>query len=147
MNIYFVPQFLKGHPRAGEPTNFAEKILNGEKVHTIRCPKNIAQLENTLQKCEVKLISGSWRKPGEVIKQLKGVSTQRVIKDGGLIYVRDMYTENIYTYDRLAINDGLTDADFIAWFENVPDGKEMLLIHFGDNQYCMGNYFNDTLPF
>ena len=29
-------QFLKGHPRAGQPTGFREKFLKGEKVHTIR---------------------------------------------------------------------------------------------------------------
>ena len=28
--------FPKHHPRAGEPTHFADKIRKGEKIHTIR---------------------------------------------------------------------------------------------------------------
>ena len=28
--------FMKGHPREGQPTHFREKILEGEKIHTCR---------------------------------------------------------------------------------------------------------------
>lgn len=28
--------FMKGHPKAGQPTNFREKFLKKEKIHTIR---------------------------------------------------------------------------------------------------------------
>lgn len=38
--LTFSKQFPKKHINAGEPTNFKEKILSGEKIHTIRPETN-----------------------------------------------------------------------------------------------------------
>jgi len=151
MNIYFAERFPMGHPRAGEPTHFADKILSGEKVHTIRNPKNIAQLEKTLQKCEVKLISGSWR----VIKVLSNnIRTQRIIKVKNTFFEHcqnDFFEiQNILCEENgnhsafydieteiLANYDGLNKQDFLDWFSKIEYNKEMLLINF-DNYYHNG---------
>lgn len=34
--IMFAKQFMTSHPRVGEATDFAEKIIKGDKIHTLR---------------------------------------------------------------------------------------------------------------
>ena len=126
--------FLKGHPRAGEPTMFREKYESGEKIHTIRRNEK------------------GYYKDGDIvsIRQWSGKprhSKQEIIGECkiGLRHVHMWYRGYILTIRSdnrplkccsIAENDGLNQFEFRDWF--FPTGEGYLsgdIIHFTDFRY------------
>jgi hypothetical protein len=130
--------FLKGHPRAGEPTDFAKKILNGEKIHTIRGSfENWEKKVNEVNAGDAILSVRSWtgkpyRTPQETICEFKklGIERTSVLKQGNWCEVVKGYASK----SLIALNDGLMRQDFDSWFKEGQDN--MALIHFTDFRYC-----------
>lgn len=140
--------FLKGHPRAGEPTGFKEKILRGEKIHTLRSnyeywKKRIDQVNAG----EFLLSLREWKGApynsdqveflslGEGIGIQKTSVQNKIFTHLGKEYTcPDIIIEKQSTIDFALFmgNDGFEDlADFSAWFKkSVIDGA---LIHFTTN--------------
>lgn len=118
---------FKTHFPDGSPTNFVEAILSGRKIHSIR--------------------SGTrWRK-GMSIHMATGVRTKsyhqfciKVVQRTNYIVIRpqkkDVWVSGIRLTNEeielLAKNDGLTTAQFWAWFHSDFSGQ---IIHWTDYRY------------
>lgn len=148
--IMISKQFMAKHPKRGEPTEFRQKILAREKIHTIR--DNYAY----------------WARIAEEVNSGRGVLSLRQWTKSPYNYARDgskqeeflrlekMCVQNVYVYvdtninfPRVTIdgkqqiaweverNDGfsapLGNADFCAWFKKPLNGGA--LIHFTDFRY------------
>ena len=103
------------HPRAGEPTGFADAFLSGQKIHTIRANEK------------------GYYKPGDIVsvRQWSGkpyASKQETLQDGvriGVVPVEiflDSRGINVFVDGKMqyptivALNDGLSTIDFYHWF-------------------------------
>lgn len=144
--------FLKGHPREGEPTGFVEAITEGRKIHTIRAgaywAKVVIEVNAGLAVLCVRYWSGkpygskqvdvtTFTKLGwqPISIQYHGIekipfimikNTNPIIRTvGHFLHIGQTVT--------LAHNDGLALEDFIGWFKN--DVPEAGIIHFTDLRY------------
>lgn len=146
--------YPKKHLREGEPTEFAEKIKRGEKIHTIRAnyelwEKRIKEVEAGRAYLSLRQWSDSPYKSKQVeIAQLHDINGVGIIavekRNGGQIW---HYNEDPTSFDftplkplgdkniTLAKNDGLEIEDFMSWFENVEKNKPLALIHFTPFRY------------
>ncbi|HWK58719.1 MAG TPA: hypothetical protein VNQ80_15355 [Parapedobacter sp.] len=138
--------FLKGHPRAGQPTNFRQLILEGKKIHTIRAGEYwrkvaeevnagnavlsvrdwIGRPYNSKQDEFLRLEKMGWQETmvlpyGDVSKDVR-IRTN-AIHEGSFSSVSEKY---------VAANDGLAVEDFRAWFGGSLTGG---IIHFTDFRY------------
>ena len=123
--LTFSKQFPKKHINAGEPTNFKEKILSGEKIHTIRPETNKWKIGDQISMrywtgkpyhskqeifCEefevVELINFSMY---TFLKKIDYLSSCK-IKTGH----KDIFQVDFL--NKLAKNDGLTFDQFENWF-------------------------------
>lgn len=146
--------FPKKHLREGEPTNFKEQILSGDKIHTIRTnyelwKKRIEEVEKGIAYLSLRQWEGLPYKTKQVeIKQIHDINGVGIIpvekRNGGQIweYVKDatlldfvplkpLGNKNI----DLAKNDGLDLDDFMSWFENAEKNVPLALIHFTPFRY------------
>lgn len=130
--------FLKYHSKAGELTNFEQKIKDGEKLHTIR--SNFKEWEKKIRKIEDgdgKLVVKQWsdvpyRSPQVKLFELEdGVGIQKLEFIEGKFIV-DGKTE--VSIEKLAKNDGLELQDFKDWFQVFPT-TPMAIIHFSKFRY------------
>lgn len=131
--------FPKGHIREGEPTGFKEKLLSGEKIHTIRSnyelwKKRIDEVQNGDALISVR----QWEDKPYRSKQIE---IARFTKENGIgiehIYIPSRAHLN-FLLDRLHgldKNDGLTRADWLSWFENAPIKQFLPIIHFTSFRY------------
>lgn len=133
-------KFPKTHARAGEPTLFTNKILEGTKTHTIR-----GKVDNWHRKI-LKIRAGKaylsirkwegvpYKSPQVEICQLNQYhlpNVQMVIKTEQGYMVGDKYIP----IDTISKNDGLSVADFEEWFKDVPRGTPLAIIHFSNSKY------------
>lgn len=141
--------FLLGHPRAGEPTFFKEKVLGGEKIHTIRA--NIKYWSNIVDRVNAGnaiLSIREWEaepyKSKQVeILQLTKIGKQFVYLNGDVFIYDTPEFHNLAfrrSYEEVAKNDGLTVDDFLSWFEMDKLIKNKtpfkgIIIHFTDFKY------------
>ena len=136
--------FLAKHSKAGEPTNFKEKFLKGEKVHTIRAnyslwEKRIGEVEDGKAVLSIRQWTGKPYRSKQVeiarLTAANGVGIQRLrfLGDnfnGG--YIRN----GVYPSDKiLAKNDGLSLADWEEWFRDYDLSKPLAIIHFTKFRY------------
>lgn len=129
--------FLKYHPKAGQPTNFEQKIRDGEKLHTIRA--NFKEWEKKVNKIEeggavlsVKQWSGiPYRSPQVKLFNFEGAGIQQLEYIDGKFIVDGKTEVDIET---LAKNDGLSVQDFNDWFEVFPT-TPMCVLHFTEFRY------------
>lgn len=139
MKIYYImiaPTFLKGHPKAGEFTDFKRKIQAGTKIHTIRqnflhWQPRVLEINAGDAKLELRQWSGKpYNSPQLTIATLYSVGIQRVSTDGrGHFKVDDQEVDP----EVLAKNDGLSIMDMLDWFQvPMPNGA---LIHFHKFRY------------
>lgn len=137
--------FLKGHPKAGQFTNFKEKFLAGEKIHTIRnnyplWEKRIKEVQEGRAILSIReWIGVPYRDKQIEIKSLSnidGVGIQKLdcsppfcfeIDGKSLIYLPDMV--------ELARNDGLSYDDFDKWFDIDNATGQKGIIHFSSFRY------------
>lgn len=145
-------QFPSYHPRKGEQTNFLQKLINGEKKHTIRgnyeyWKKRIDAVNRGEGILSIRQWIGlPYKKPGqkEVLRLGKGeigiqnINILEVVKMGNFGY-QVIIDENIDFYGDgedeapLYENDGLDEFDFYEWFKYPI--KNGCIIHFTDLRY------------
>jgi hypothetical protein len=151
MKIYTVmvaSNFMKGHPKAGEPTDFRRKIQTGQKIHT--CRQNFDhwqaradEINAEKAKLELRQWSGKpYRSAQITIGTLYKVGIQRLVTNGmGLFSVDGVIVDPAV----LAKNDGLTPMDLLDWFTYpIPNGA---IIHFNSNfHYGNGKFAKLNFP-
>ena len=134
--------FLATHKRAGEPTAFREKFLNGEKIHTIRTnyplwEKRIKEVQEGRAVLSVRQWTGKPYRSKQVefatLTAESGVGIQ-------LVELTNDFTECIigdhnHSYVTVAKNDGLHPADWLDWFSAYELSKPMAIIHFTKFRY------------
>jgi len=157
-------QFMKEHPRAGEPTYFRESILlrveDGEmpfimddgtalfpKGHTCRSDyegwvDKIEQVNRGEAVLRVVCWSGipyrsKWK---EIIILTKedGVGVQKLTFHNSIVSFPRIDNEGSITAiipNRLANNDGLDIKDFKSWFKSYDLSKPLAIIHFTKFRY------------
>lgn len=150
-------QFPKKHPRAGERTDFIEKILNAlnsknicywEKKHTLRVnydlwKKRIDEVVNgkaviSLRYWEgkpyrSKQITFATRTAADGIGVQMGVLTNLAFsvanEQGGAIHWKHIPITDV------AENDGLSRDDFKAWLKGYDLSEPLAIIHFTKFRY------------
>lgn len=137
--------FLAGHPRKGEATNFPQKILKGEKIHTIRGNykywKKIADKVNQKEALlSIRMWTGKpYKSKQEELCVLRDINIKKVVfkkeikKDG--VKAKIIIDGNTYTgygLEVIANNDGLSLDDFISWF---PKDFKGCIIYFTSIEY------------
>lgn len=149
-------KFPATHPRHGEPTGFANKVISaikqiaGEwwKLHTIRpnCTrweKRIAEVQRGEAVLSIRIWSGApYRsKQIEIVRLTKddGVGIQQLRfhpdADGCILWQRfdiDGHYNNIIN---VANNDGLKYLDWRRWFRDYDLSKPLEIIHFTPFRY------------
>lgn len=156
MKIYVITvseKFPKTHKRAGEQTNFVEKIdsINCDlpfppfdpKIHTIRAnyelwKKRFEQIENGKALLSVRVWEGKPynSKQREVFKfdKTNGIGIQKLELDDYLYSCLIDGKRN--SFNDIPKNDGLSHDDFENWFVGYDFTKPMAIIHFTDFRYC-----------
>ena len=135
--------FLATHKRAGDPTDFKEKFLSGEKIHTIRpyyplWEKRIKEVQEGRAVLSIRQWTGKpYRSKQMEIATLtaeNGVGLQRLeFTDCRL---RFPYTDSEWTsMVSLAKNDGLSLNDWVGWFGGYDLSEPMAIIHFTKFRY------------
>lgn len=141
-------RFPLGHIREGYPTGFEEKILSGEKIHTIRAntaiwKKRVAKVQKGKAVIELRRWEGKPYRSGQTLirrlTQDDGVGFQEVLlsrKVEGMTarVLEDKAARNISLYT-LAKNDGLDTASFISWFSQYDLSQPLGIIHFTSKRY------------
>lgn len=130
--------FLKGHPRAGQPTYFVKQILEGKKLHTIRANEKGAFKDG--ETISLRWWSGKPYRSSQVeFMQVRiGIQSVRIVYcSNGLRAFVD--GKKIWAED-LVEADGLSRADFINWFFTPGKYGEFRgdIIHFTDFRYAKG---------
>jgi hypothetical protein len=135
-------QFSKKHKRAGEPTEFVEKVERKEKIHTIRANYELwAKRFEKIKNGEAYLSIRIWTalpyrsKQKEVFRLDKsdgiGIECLDVLPFGNHVEKSAWIDES-----ELAKNDGLTYDDFKEWFKSY-DSETMVIIHFTNFRYAI----------
>ena len=135
--------FLTTHKRAGEETDFKEKFLNGEKIHTIRVnyplwEKRIKEAQEGRAVLSVRQWTGKpYRSKQVEIARLtaeNGIGVQQLdIFD----FMRPAKIDSCQLVDLrdLSNNDGLSFSDWYHWFRLADVIKPMAIIHFTKFRY------------
>lgn len=136
--------YMKGHPKAGQPTNFKEKFLNGEKIHTVRgnyslWKKRIDEVVAGKAILSVREWKGiPYQEKQVVIKDLTSdhnVGIQKLDCDKPFAWEIDEVGLDVNDVTVLAKNDGLSYEDFDAWFDIENATGEKAIIHFTGFRY------------
>lgn len=129
--------FPSDHPRKGESTGFIEKLISGEKIHTIRGNypywKNIAIQVNS---GSAYLSRRYWEGKPYCSKQ---VEVDRLYNIEVLPISPSMFGWTVDGVDisattkEIAANDGLNEQDFCNWFTKAE--WPMAIIYYTDFRY------------
>lgn len=134
--------FPRTHARAGEPTEFREKFLKKEKIHTILAnyklwKKRIKEVQEGQAVLSIRQWVGkSYRTKQVEIAQLKaddGVGIQKLELTNDLS--EGIVGDHRYSYVSVAKNDGLHPDDWLDWFSCHNLFKPMAIIHFTKFRY------------
>lgn len=134
--------FPKTHARAGEPTEFREKFLSGEKIHTIRASyslwkKRIKEVQEGNAVLSIRQWSSrpyySQQEEIALLTSEDGVGIQKLELTNDL--VEGIIGDHQYSYVSIAENDGLDAADWLTWFSCHELFKPMAVIHFTKFRY------------
>jgi len=131
-------KFLATHPKAGEPTHFYEKILSGEKKHTIRqnydkWAKKAEQINNATHVLVAKEWTGKpYCSPQKILFYQAKLVVQKldILPQQNLIYIDDQLF--LRPKETIANNDGLSIEDFVNWFsyKKPTDLQNLAILHF-----------------
>lgn len=146
---------MKGHPKAGQPTNFKEKFLNGEKIHTIRgnyelWKKRLDEVRGRKAILSIRQWEGMPYRSKQIeiakITSVSGCGVQYINlwkpnEDQIYWQINDRKVKE--AFNEVAKNDGLDIEDFRRWFIPKKDTKyfyfEGAIIHFTPFRYwCYG---------
>ena len=133
--------FPKTHKKAGDPTKFFEKILEGIKLHTIRnnyplWKHRVDEINAGRAYLSVRCWSGlPYRSKQHEFMEFNSLGIQKLSIYTGWKwwYLVDGFETNIST-TQLAKNDGLSLENFKEWFKKIPE-EPMAVIHFTDFRY------------
>ncbi len=150
MNVMLSKTFFPQHPKAGQPTGFREKVVNGTKRHTCRCnfdywKDRIAKLQErkgvlSLRQWSAKpYAKGSHTEtildvPASIVEVQPLIMVRKKLAEG-LVYEFEASVEGTpVSLETLAANDGLSLGDFKAWFNPVFDdyAKQVQLTKSGE---------------
>jgi hypothetical protein len=141
--VLMVSKFFPAyHPRAGQKTGFADNILSGVKLHTIR--KNYELWKERAEEInsgKAVLSQRHWegkayRSKQEEFYRLKKIGVQKLtFKNDRIAYPIVDEGMVLWSVDRLAKNDGLAPWDFEHWFKPYDLSEPMAIIHFTDFRY------------
>lgn len=146
--LMIAKRFLKYHSKAGELTNFEQKIKDKVKIHTIRggydlWKKKIDEVKAGKAELVLKEWSGMpYRTPQEklfVYDQHDGIGVSKLTYEKGKLIVND---EVIISPEVLAKNDGLTLKEFEDWFKVFP-AEPMAILHLTGFRYKSNKF--DTI--
>lgn len=149
MKIYLLfisRKYLDQHPLKGQPTNFKEKILSGQKITTLRHNLKywIPRLKN-IQEEKGYLSLREWEgtpRHSDSLEFLRlykiGYETLKKVKGTWLVG----RSENTISDSKLAINDGLSIKNFNDWFPAL-NYDDMIIIHFTKFRYS--SYENEEI--
>lgn len=153
INIVVSKAYPKVHKRHGEPTHFASKLINGEKLHTIRKNYDIWALNaEKIRTGKYVLSVRQWSGVPRRSKQKEVYNTEEEIgvehitmkysadDDGLSVCVEERYLSE-YEIELLARNDGTTVDDFKDWFfwkeRNKQDATfNGVIVHFTPFRYA-----------
>ena len=131
--------FPKGHINEGFPTNFIDKILQKEKVHTIRAGSRWKSSDMY----SLRVWSDKpYRSPQTIMQEDKPVCRVAEISiheyfsgvdiDGRVYFGKDLNA----VLQELADNDGLTLDQFKGWFEkSLPFYGQIIFFHEKETSY------------
>lgn len=153
INIVLSKAYPTAHKRRGEPTNFATKLINNEKLHTIRNNYDLwAVNAEKMQTGKYVLSVRQWSGIPRRSKQREVYSTEEaiVVERIAMKYSADndsisVCIENRYLsadeIEQLAKNDGTTVDDFKDWFfakqRNKKDATyNGVIVHFTNFRYA-----------
>ena len=137
--------FSKDNRRAGEPTQFIEKIESGEKLHTIRnnfpfWEKRFKEINDGKAYLSVRYwLDAPYKSPQEIYRDFyntDGIGIQKLSFPLGT-FIDDVDSD--VRLSEIAKNDGLDFEDFKEWFgdkltENYG-GNDLVIIHFTPFRY------------
>lgn len=132
-------QFMTTHPKAGQPTDFFEKIRAGIKKHTIRgnydlWKKRIDEIHAGIAVLSIREWSGKpYASPQIELMKTTQVSVQKLERTLLGWFVDDVDSD--LCFYTLSANDGLSFEDFKSWFKSVKLNKPMAIIHFTNLRY------------
>lgn len=117
--LTFSKVFPKTHINAGEPTNFKEKILSGEKIHTIRPETNKWKIGDkiSMRYWEGKPYHSKQEIFCEKFEVFQLIDLQMCICKNEIDWISSSSIEiNSDIVSKIANNDGLTFKQFESWF-------------------------------
>lgn len=123
---------MKGHPNAGEPTNFKELYLSGVKIHTIRAGEYWRKVVEEVNAGRAILSVREWSGKPYASKQVE-IGKHEKLGWQPL----EMCSKSPISHT-MAKNDGLKIFDFINWFGLWGTSKKFKggIIHFTDFRYA-----------
>ncbi|MEM8506213.1 MAG: hypothetical protein AAF717_00225 [Bacteroidota bacterium] len=148
VNIPFMRYYAVASGFAGAPTHFEDKIVNGQKIHTIRKSYEYwaSRIDNAQKSAESIYKLSLWGDKPYVSKQYQAktghahnlwYATINFKKMNDQILVID---GSEYPLDLVARNDGLPDEVFRDWFKSfVDDEKPSIIIGWTYRPYLHGN--------
>jgi len=138
------------HPRAGEPTEFREKLTNRTKIHTIRANFDLWQHRfDEIKKGRAALSIRQWTGAPYKSKQTEictlsaesGIGIQK-LELYPIVTDYHNHTQRLVTVGdhtpkirEVAENDGLTFQDWTDWFKDYDQHAPMAIIHFTKFRY------------
>lgn len=142
-------QFFKGHPKAGQDTDFKQKIIDKIKQHTIRLDEKGYWLKaiSKVARGEAVLSIRQWSGKPYASKQEEvcvltaedGVDCVQVeISNPWVNIPSECLTASHELSRDIAENDGLTPGDFWAWFGT--NRTRATLIYFTKMRYLHADY-------
>lgn len=157
INIVVSKAYPTIHKRHGEPTHFATKIVNGEKLHTIRNNYDLWAVNADKMKTGRYVLSvRQWSGRPRMSKQREVFNTDEPI---GVEHITMLYSvdtdsisvsvENRTLSDKevesLAQNDGTTVDDFKDWFFSKQRHKQDaqfhgVIVHFTPLRYASESF-------
>ena len=140
-------KFPKTHKKAGEETNFVNKIFDGSKIHTIRSnyelwEKRINEVKEGKAILSLRFWSGKPYNSKQVeFSKLSNDNNIDIQKIENAVYSQNNTPEswkigdNYFNNSEICENDGLSENDFIEWFRKYDLSKPMAIIHFTSKRY------------
>lgn len=135
--------FPKGHPREGEETGFVEKLIRGEKIHTIRGNyeywKKVSEAVNAgTHVLSFRTWNGVPYRSGQT--EFLELSSFEVEKIAITKIVPRVFTPKNMSlhFGDVCHNDGLSEEDFHNWFFPPKSKHEIVkaaMLHFTDFRY------------
>lgn len=140
--IMLSKSFMKGHPKAGKPTGFANKFTFGEKIHTIR--ENYPLWEKRIKEVQEGKAVLSIRQWYDKPYRSRQVVIKDLTADDGVGIQPLMFSNNIHIglnshplsfLTEISKNDGLEINDFTEWFKYYDLSTDFAIIHFTPFRY------------